>query len=240
MSGFRVEDLSKDLFFKSEPYLIYWNKKNNGNSNYLLSSAKKMNLENNLAYSSQIHSNSIAIVESPGMIGEYDSLITKKYGILLGIQVADCLPIFIADKNKSIIGLIHAGWRGSDLGVTRNTVALIKKDFHVSPTDIITFIGPSIRSCCYEVGEEVAERFDSKHLIRNSNNHYYLDLVGVNLEQLKIAGLKNHNIRIDKRCTRCSKGILHSFRRDGKRAGRNVCFISHKGLTASTFRSLCL
>ena len=232
MSGFRVEDLSKDLFFKSEPYLIYWNKKNNGNSNYLLSSAKKMNLENNLAYSSQIHSNSIAIVESPGMIGEYDSLITKKYGILLGIQVADCLPIFIADKNKSIIGLIHAGWRGSDLGVTRNTVALIKKDFHVSPTDIITFIGPSIRSCCYEVGEEVAERFDSKHLIRNSNNHYYLDLVGVNLEQLKIAGLKNHNIRIDKRCTRCSKGILHSFRRDGKRAGRNVCFISHKGFTA--------
>lgn len=232
MSGFRVEDLSKDLSFKSEPYLIYWNRKNNENSNYLLSSAKKMNLENNLAYSSQVHSNSIAIVESPGMIGEYDSLITKKYGILLAIQVADCLPIFIADKNKSIIGLIHAGWRGSNLGVTRDTIALIKKDFHVSPTDIIIFIGPSIRSCCYEVGEEVAGRFDSKHLIRNSNNHYYLDLVDVNLEQLKIAGLKNHNIKIDKRCTRCSKGILHSFRRDGQRAGRNVCFISHKGLAA--------
>ena len=191
-----------------------------------------MNLDNNLAYSSQVHSNSIGIVESPGMIGEYDSLITKKYGILLAIQVADCLPIFIADKNKSIIGLIHAGWRGSNLGVTRDTIALIKKDFHVSPTDIITFIGPSIRSCCYEVGEEVAGRFDSKHLIRNSNNHYYLDLVDVNLEQLKIAGLKNHNIRIDKRCTRCSKGLLHSFRRDGQRAGRNVCFISHKGFTA--------
>ena len=191
-----------------------------------------MNLDNNLAYSSQVHSNSIGIVESPGMIGEYDSLITKKYGILLAIQVADCLPIFIADKNKSIIGLIHAGWRGSNLGVTRDTIALIKKDFHVSPTDIIIFIGPSIRSCCYEVGEEVAGRFDSKHLIRNSNNHYYLDLVDVNLEQLKIAGLKNHNIRIDKRCTRCSKGLLHSFRRDGQRAGRNVCFISHKGFTA--------
>ena len=191
-----------------------------------------MNLDNNVAYSLQVHSNSIGIVESPGMIGEYDSLITKKYGILLAIQVADCLPIFIADKNKSIIGLIHAGWRGSNLGVTRDTIALIKKDFHVSPTDIITFIGPSIRSCCYEVGEEVAERFDSKHLIRNSNNHYYLDLVDVNLEQLKIAGLKNHNIRIDKRCTKCCKGLLHSFRRDGQRAGRNVCFISHKGLTA--------
>ena len=232
MSGFRIEDLSRDLSFKSEPYLIYWDRKNNGNSNYLLSSAKKMNLDNNLDYSSQVHSNSIGIVESPGMIGEYDSLITKKYGILLAIQVADCLPIFIADKNKSIIGLIHAGWRGSNLGVTSDTIALIKKDFHVSPTDIITFIGPSIRSCCYEVGEEVAERFDSKHLIRNSNNHYYLDLVDVNLEQLKIAGLKNHNIRIDKRCTRCSKGLLHSFRRDGQRAGRNVCFISHKGFTA--------
>ena len=236
MSGFRVEDLSKDLSFKSEPYLIYWDRKNNGNSNYLLSCAKKMNLDNNLAYSSQVHSNSIGIVESPGMIGEYDSLITKKYGILLAIQVADCLPIFIADKNKSIIGLIHAGWRGSNLGVTRDTIALIKKDFHVSPTDIITFIGPSIRSCCYEVGEEVAERFDSKHLIRNSNNHYYLDLVDVNLEQLKIAGLKNHNIRIDKRCTRCSKGFLHSFRRDGQRAGRNVCFISLKNFITAANR----
>ena len=63
MSGFRIEDLSRDLSFKSEPYLIYWDRKNNGNSNYLLSSAKKMNLENNLAYSSQVHYNSIAIVE---------------------------------------------------------------------------------------------------------------------------------------------------------------------------------
>jgi len=230
MSGFRIEDLSRDLSFKSEPYLIYWDRKNNGNSNYLLSSAKKMNLENNLAYSSQVHSNSIAIVESPGRIGEYDSLITNNYGILLAIQVADCLPIYLSDKNKSIIGLIHAGWRGSKLGITRDTISLIKKDFHVSPTDIIIFIGPSIRSCCYEVGEEVAKKFDNKHLIRNSNNHYYLDLVDVNLEQLKIAGLKNHNIRIDERCTSCSKGILHSFRRDGKRAGRNVCFIGHEGL----------
>ena len=45
MSGFRIEDLSRDLSFKSEPYLIYCDRKNNGNSNYLLSSAKKMNLE---------------------------------------------------------------------------------------------------------------------------------------------------------------------------------------------------
>ena len=102
MSGFRIEDLSRDLSFKSEPYLIYCDRKNNGNSNYLLSSAKKMNLENNLAYSSQVHSNSIAIVESPGRIGEYDSLISNNYGLLLGIQVADCLPIYISDKNKSI------------------------------------------------------------------------------------------------------------------------------------------
>tara|TARA_B100000029_G_scaffold97230_1_gene87534 strand:+ start:1119 stop:1820 length:702 start_codon:yes stop_codon:yes gene_type:complete len=230
MTGFRVEDLSGYLPSESDAKLIYWNKKNNGSFNYLLSTAKKMNVENNLAYSSQIHSNSIAVIESPGMVGEYDSLVTKKYGIIIAIQVADCVPIYITHKESGVIGLIHAGWRGSNLGITKDTINLIEKDFHVSPTDITIFVGPSIRSCCYEIGKEVAEKFTEENIILRGKNNYYLDLININVEQLIIAGIQNHNIRIDKRCTMCSNNFLHSFRRDGKKAGRNVCLFAHKGI----------
>ncbi len=148
--------------------------------------------------------------------------------MVLAIQVADCLPIFLIAPNVSAIGLVHAGWRGTVAGIAGEAVRKLKEDFGVDPGSLSCFIGPSIHTCCYTVGREVMDKFQTDHLTENGPNRYNLDLISANSAQLSEAGVAAEKITVDKRCTHCSESGLHSYRRHGDRAGRNVCFLNLK------------
>jgi YfiH family protein len=88
-----------------------------------------------------------------------DALITNQPGILLTVGVADCMPILLADKERHVIAAVHAGWRGALSRIAEKTVGEMRRMFGVWPENLSAAIGPSIRTCCYEVGEEVADAF---------------------------------------------------------------------------------
>lgn len=91
-----------------------------------------------------------------------DALITNQPGLLLAVQVADCLPILLADPRKRVVAAVHAGWRGSVKRIAEKAVGRMQQDFGCNPKTILAAIGPSIHPCCYQVGREVLEAFEGQ------------------------------------------------------------------------------
>ena len=90
-----------------------------------------------------------------------DALVTDEPGVVLSVRTADCMPILLADDQQHAVAAIHAGWRGTLSGVIVNTVLEMRRAFRSEPQHLVAVIGPSIRACCYEVGEEVAQAFQA-------------------------------------------------------------------------------
>jgi purine-nucleoside/S-methyl-5'-thioadenosine phosphorylase / adenosine deaminase len=88
-----------------------------------------------------------------------DALITNHAQILLSVRVADCMPILLVDCQNRAVAAVHAGWRGALGRIVEKTVGEMRRVFHSRPEKLIAAIGPSIRACCYEVGEEVVDAF---------------------------------------------------------------------------------
>ncbi|MGA2984995.1 MAG: peptidoglycan editing factor PgeF [Terriglobia bacterium] len=88
-----------------------------------------------------------------------DGLMTAEPGILLTIRIADCLPLLLVDPRRRVVAAVHAGWRGALARVIEKAVGDMRRTFGSDPQDLIAAVGPSIRACCYEVGEEVVEAF---------------------------------------------------------------------------------
>jgi polyphenol oxidase len=88
-----------------------------------------------------------------------DGLMTSEPGVLLTIRIADCLPVLLVDPQKRAVAAIHSGWRGALARVIEKAVGDLRRSFGSDPHDLIAALGPSIRACCYEVGEEVVESF---------------------------------------------------------------------------------
>ena len=88
-----------------------------------------------------------------------DALVTDQPGILLTVRVADCLPVLLADPGHRVVAAVHAGWRGALARVISKTAGEMRRLFGSDPRKCLAALGPSIRACCYEVGEEVVETF---------------------------------------------------------------------------------
>ena len=88
-----------------------------------------------------------------------DALVTDQPGLLLSVCTADCIPLLLIDPAHRAIAAVHAGWRGSLERITEKTVDEMRRTFHSRPEELLAAIGPSIRACCYEVGQEVVEAF---------------------------------------------------------------------------------
>jgi purine-nucleoside/S-methyl-5'-thioadenosine phosphorylase / adenosine deaminase len=88
-----------------------------------------------------------------------DALITDQPGILLSVLVADCLPVLLVDPQHRVLAAIHAGWRGTLARIVEKTPSEMQRLFRSRPESLLAVLGPSIRACCYEVGEEVVEAF---------------------------------------------------------------------------------
>lgn len=111
----------------------------------------------------QIHSDIIHCVDSvPKQPLSGDGLITATPGLLLAIQTADCLPVMVVDTKRHVVGVFHAGWRGTVQRIVEKGVGEMGRCFGSHPRDLKAAIGPGIQGCCYEVGDEVRIKFESQ------------------------------------------------------------------------------
>jgi len=173
-----------------------------------------------VAWARQVHSARV-LRARPGECGEGDALVSRDAGLALSIVTADCVPVLLA--GPSAIAAAHAGWRGIAAGVVGATVAAMAED----PAALKAWIGPAIGPCCYETGPDVAAQVaaasDPAIVLEGPAGRPHLDLQRAVRRQLEAAGLSE--IEVVPLCTRCEAATLHSYRREGKGAGRNHAFI---------------
>lgn len=199
----------------------------------------------------QIHSDLIHCVEEvpkEPLVG--DGLITRMQGVVVAIQTADCLPVILVDTKQRAVGVFHAGWRGTVKRIVEKGVGEMRRHFGTLPRDIKAAIGPGVHSCCYEVGPEVRQQFESQFayaddlfretkesdpvrekypllfLTARAPGHselptkIFLDLAEANRRQLIDVGVLPKNISTSRLCTACSPDLLFSYRAEKGVTGR--------------------
>lgn len=171
-------------------------------------------------------------VVRPRDYSDVDGLVTNVPGIALVTTYADCVPVFLADSVKRAIGLLHSGWRGTVDNIVSVGVGKLTELYGTKPSDIVAFIGPSICRSCYEVGEDVAERFAEVYgkdaflegILKPGdvgNGKFMLDLHRANYINLVNAGVGQENIGVTDICTCCNPKLMFSHRASkGKRGGQ--------------------
>ncbi|OGS45871.1 MAG: hypothetical protein A2539_05345 [Elusimicrobia bacterium RIFOXYD2_FULL_34_15] len=115
----------------------------------------------NLICATQTHSDNIEIVTEKDLNRKFyavDGFITNKQNIPIAVFTADCLPVFIYDKVKDIIGIVHAGRIGLEKQIIKKSIGILKEIFHSNSKDILVAIGPHIKKCCYDVDLDKAAK----------------------------------------------------------------------------------
>ncbi|MCY0880152.1 MAG: peptidoglycan editing factor PgeF [Firmicutes bacterium] len=152
-----------------------------------------------------------------------DGLLTDSPHVVLGLGFADCVPIFLTDREARFVGLLHAGWRGTAAKIAERAVTLIKAR-GISPADLLAGIGPSIGPCCYEVDQPVhdaiVQAIGDQPLAPKDARHWWLDLQGANRLILERAGVWPEHILEAGLCTGCRRDLFFSYRMEGRRTGR--------------------
>lgn len=177
---------------------------------------------NSLALVYQIHSDRIIEVAAPGEYGKADGLITQTRGVTLGIKVADCAPILMADTQSDWIAAVHAGWRGAVANIHLKAIAMLKVR-GVEERNLKVYIGPCISAERFEVGEEVAAQFPEEVVLRDYKKPH-VDLKQFLRNSLCSSGVKESHIEIDSRCTIANQEC-YSYRREGDQSGRMMALI---------------
>jgi YfiH family protein len=179
------------------------------------------------------------ILESAG-----DGLITSTPGMMLGVKTADCFPVIVADCKRKAVGVFHAGWRGTVQRIVEKGIGEMRRQLGCQPENLLAVIGPGIEACCYEIGEEVENEFDSqfaysKELFEDVFDSWslktkypmlflnqrapghgepamsrHLDLVKANWCQLLDAGVPAENIESIDLCTACRTDLFFSYRKE--------------------------
>jgi YfiH family protein len=180
----------------------------------------------------QVHSKKILALKNKNDYrklknNEYDGVLTDVPGMVLTVRVADCLPIFMVDPRLKIVGLIHAGWKGTLMGIVREGVERVKSSFGSNPENLVFVLGPGIGKCCYEISDSLAILFPGDCLVRDKNK-IRLDLVKANLKQLLRSGVKREKIFLSNLCTFCKEELFYSFRRDKNKRKKMTAIIGIK------------
>jgi len=163
----------------------------------------------------QVHGDRVAVIaEKPAtdiVVNGHDALITAETGIGLMIQHADCQAILLHDPVKKVVGIIHAGWRGSVANIAPKTVAAMRKSYGCDPADLRAAISPSLGPCCAEFvnyQQELPAEF-----YRYQVRPHHFDFWAISRDQLHRAGVRTGNIAVANHCTVCNPDYF-SFRRD--------------------------
>ncbi len=164
----------------------------------------------------QRHTDRVFVLDGPCRPPEADAVVTGRRGLLLGVQVADCVPILLADPVRGVVGAVHAGWRGTAGGILRKTLQVMADGFSAGFDDILIALGPSIRGCCYSVGEDtlraVAAATGEGDYVSFRDGRAWIDLAEANRAQAVSMGVPEENLWISGICTCCNPGRFHSYR----------------------------
>ncbi|MEX0621740.1 MAG: peptidoglycan editing factor PgeF [Candidatus Woykebacteria bacterium] len=169
----------------------------------------------------QIHSGAVRTVSLEDVarkVEKCDGFVTAEKDLYLMILVADCLPIVAFDPKKRIVGLAHAGWRGTKAKIAENLVGTLLK-LGSRPKDILVGFGPVIEFCHYEVRSDVASAFTKsgfgKSVMRSLSGSIHLDLKQANVDQLIDFGIIKPNIDVTIKSCTYENPDFFSYRRDG-------------------------
>ncbi len=207
----------------------------------------------------QFHSNLLVRASAADALREKprraDGQMTAEPGVLLGVMVADCIPVLVADRRRRVVAAFHAGWRGTVKRIVETGIGRMRLEFGSRPADLVAAIGPGIGPCCYAIGEEVISEFESQfayaselfHEVYSTDpvrNKYpmlfltqrapghsdigpqtHLDLIEANRRQLLDAGLSAAAISIVGGCTSCHSELYFSHRASRGHAGRMMAVI---------------
>ncbi len=200
-----------------------------------------------LATVSQVHGNRVVVARSAGWFDlsgkplsgaiEADAVIALE-GRTAGVRVADCVPILVQDVETGVAAAIHAGWRGTIARIVPLTLEAMQQQFGSRTESLRTAVGPSIGPCCFEVGEEVAQRFASEpgfgpSLVDRTRATPHVDLVAANAGLMRSAGISPRHIDVVAPCTVCAWGRFFSHRRDAGRTGRHLALVRSRPAAGS-------
>ncbi len=194
----------------------------------------------------QVHGATVAVAHHgkpwPQPWPEADVLLSDVPAAAVAVRAADCVPLLLADRATGAVAAVHAGWRGTAASAAPAAVAAMGREFGSKPADLIVAIGPSIGSCCYDIGPDLVDAFAAaghpRHLIdrwflapapaRGSSERpqMRLDLPGANRDQLILAGVAEGSIHACGLCTAMHLDVLTSYRAEGAGAGRLAATIA--------------
>ncbi len=176
----------------------------------------------------QVHGNDVVCTQAPRPPEQphrkADAILTDRPDITLVMRFADCVPILLADPVRRVVGLVHAGWRGTVVGAVRAAVERMVTCYGSNPADILAAIGPSIGPDHYEVGEDVAEQVRvafgtaADALLPAPNGRIHFDLWTANRLLLEQAGVRH--IEVAGICTACHLEDWYSHRAEKGKTGR--------------------
>lgn len=184
----------------------------------------------NLILPKQVHSSHIVTV-SDKIIGrlklfpDCDGLMTRSKNIAIGVLSADCVPLFFYVPSSQTIAAAHAGWRGLQKELPKKMIQQLVRFAAADPKEILVAIGPCIRSCCYEVKQDVAQYFPSNCVSKNGKT--CLDLAAQATSQLTAMGVGADQITDTGLCVSCRNEEFFSYRLEGEKAGRILSVIAH-------------
>lgn len=188
----------------------------------------------NMVLSRQVHDNKIREVttEDRGKgiflendLAGFDALMTDVPEVALVTFYADCVPVFFLDPVKKVIALAHSGWRGTVKEIGAETVRRMEERYGSRPEELEVAIGPSIGSCCFEVGEEVYDEFiknlewSEKYCKKTKENKWHIHLQDIIKQSLLHAGVGREKIVSSGICTKCNKAVFFSHRGDQGKTG---------------------
>jgi YfiH family protein len=190
----------------------------------------------------QVHGPAVAVVragDGPQALAavEADAVITDVPGAAVGVLVADCVPLLLADPASGACAAVHAGWRGVVGGVVPAAVRALAAGYGSAPAGLRVALGPAIGACCFEVGPEVVEAFAAAfpgagpmYVRDRPGARPHIDLKAALRLQLQALGVAPEHIDAGDECTRCDGAArFYSYRRDSTRTGQHLAVIVRRG-----------
>ena len=160
---------------------------------------------------------------------EADGLVTDAAGLCLTVFTADCVPVLLYDPVSGSVAGVHAGWRGTALGIVCRAVEAMEQKFGAKPGHIRVAIGPSIGKCCFETHEDVPAAMkdalggEAEEFITPAGEKFHVDLKGINAHWLRRAGVEN--VDVSGECTACAPERFWSHRVTGGKRGAQAAVI---------------
>lgn len=176
----------------------------------------------------QIHSTEIVLTDRPLPPNEIhikaDAIITNKPNVTLMMRFADCVPILLFDPVNRVIGISHAGWKGTVYKIAGKTVLKMNQNYGTNPNHVLAAIGPSIGPDHYSIGNDVIEKVNlsfgdkAEQLIIYDHGKTFFDLWRANQVILNEIGV--YKIEVAGICTNCNMNDWYSHRGEHGKTGR--------------------